>query len=70
MLCSTSGSEILYWNLNEGKIIAKEMNGHHSLKVDKAEFLFGEPIVISQSGSDNSLKMWFFDQKMGLKTAP
>lgn len=47
MLCSTSGSEILYWNLNEGKIIAKEMNGHHSLKVDKAEFLFGEPIVIS-----------------------
>jgi len=30
----------------------------------------GEPVVISQSGDDNSLKMWIFDKEMGLKTAP
>lgn len=69
-LCTTSGSEILYWNLNEQKIQSKEMNGHEGKKVDKAEFLFGEPIVVSQSGDDNSFKMWIFDKEMGLKTAP
>ena len=46
------------------------MNGHEGKKVDKAEFLFGEPIVVSQSGDDNSFKMWIFDKEMGLKTAP
>lgn len=65
-----SGSEILYWNLNEQKLLSKEMNAHNAKPVDRAEFLFGEPIVVTSSGEDNSLKMWIFDKEMGIKSAP
>jgi len=38
--------------------------------VDKIEFLNGEPVIMSQSGADNSLKMWLFDIAAGCTTAP
>lgn len=61
---------MIFWDLNEQKISCKIESAHNGGNIEKVEFMNGEPIVVSQSGDDNSLKMWIFDREIGVKTAP
>ena len=58
--CTTDGN-IIFWDLNEKKIHSVVQKAHNSKPIDKVEFLHNEPIVVSSSGEDNSVKMWLFD---------
>ena len=58
--CTTDGN-ILFWDLNEKKIHSVVQKAHNSKPIDKVQFLHNEPIVLSNSGEDNSIKMWLFD---------
>jgi len=67
--CTTDGN-ILFWDLNERKIHSVIQKAHNSKTIDKIEFLNNEPIVLSSSGDDNSIKMWLFDMEHGSNVAP
>lgn len=67
--CTTDGN-ILFWDLNEKKIHSVIQKAHAAKSIDKIEFLHNEPILISSSGDDNSIKMWLFDMEHGSNVAP
>jgi U3 small nucleolar RNA-associated protein 21 len=67
--CTTDGN-ILFWDLNEKKINSVIQKAHNSKPIDKIQFLNGEPIILSSSGEDNSIKMWLFDMDHGSNIAP
>jgi U3 small nucleolar RNA-associated protein 21 len=58
--CTTDGN-ILFWDMNEGKIHSVVQKAHNSKAIDKIQFLPNEPVLLSSSGDDNSIKMWLFD---------
>jgi len=63
-MVSTSANvgSIVLWDLNARKILA-EMNAPHSGKdISHLGFIANEPVLISSSDDDNSLKMWFFEK--------
>lgn len=70
LLASSNGPEIIFWDLNESKTCSKLSSPHHNSTITKIQFLPGEPIIMSQSGDDNSLKLWLFDKAIGITTAP
>lgn len=57
----TSDGNILFWDMNEGKIHSVVQKAHNSKAIDKIQFLPNEPVLLSSSGDDNSVKMWLFD---------
>ena len=67
--CTTDGS-ILFWDLNEKKIQSVIQKAHNSKNIDKVQFLSNEPVLVSSSGDDNSIKMWLFDVEHGSNVAP
>lgn len=67
--CTTDGN-ILFWDLNEKKIHSVIQKAHNSKPIDKVQFLNNEPILLSSSGEDNSVKMWLFDMEHGSNVAP
>ena len=67
--CTTDGN-ILFWDLNEKKIHSVIQRAHNSKPIDKVEFFNGEPILLSSSGDDNSIKMWLFDLDFASNVAP
>ena len=66
----TTDGNILFWDLNEKKIHSVIQRAHNSKAIEKVEFLNNEPILISSSGEDNSIKMWLFDLDFASNVAP
>lgn len=58
---STIQGEIILWDLN-AKRIHCSWKAHHEKCVNKVGFLPGEPILMSSSGEDNSLKSWVIEK--------
>jgi len=52
----------MLWDLNKQKIHCVMQRPHRGEPVDHIEFMAQEPILVSSSGADNSIKMWFFDK--------
>lgn len=65
LMASTSLDDvgsIVLWDLNARKILA-EMSGPHSGRdITHLSFIANEPVLISASEDDNSLKMWHFEK--------
>jgi len=60
--CSSEGSgAITFWDLNKQQIHSMVQKPHGGKRVSHISFISGEPILISSSGSHNSIKMWFFE---------
>ena len=58
----TSGN-IVVWDLQAKQMHSRIADAHHGTVVGLS-FLVGEPVLLS-SGTDNSLRMWIFDQSDG-----
>ena len=50
------------WDLNEKKIWGEMKTPHSSRQLDSLCFLPGEPVLVSASEDDNSIKMWLFEK--------
>ena len=59
--CAESGT-ITLWDLNAKKIFAEMDNPHSHKEVTHLGFISGEPVLVSASQEDNSLKMWLFEK--------
>ena len=53
---------IVLWDLNARKIFAEMSAPHSGRDIDHLSFLANEPVLVSASEDDNSLKMWFFEK--------
>lgn len=63
LLASVSGSgAITLWDLNKQKVHSVIQSPHGQRAVSCLQFMPNEPILISASEEDNSLKMWFFER--------
>ena len=58
---STSAGDIVIFDLNS-KRVHTSVKGHNGKNVDKVFFIPGEPLLMSSSGDDNSLKVWIFER--------
>ncbi len=59
---SQDNGTITLWDLNAHKILA-EMEAPHSGKdVTHLSFILNEPVLVSASDYDNSIKMWLFEK--------
>ena len=61
---SGEGTSITIWDLNKQKIHTLVQLPHNGRYVSHLQFMPNEPILVSSSESDNSLKMWFFERGM------
>ena len=59
---SGEGSSITLWDLNKQKIYSLIQVPHSGRGISTVQFMPNEPILISASDDDNSLKMWFFEK--------
>ena len=53
---------IVLWDLNARKIFAEMSAPHSGRDINHLSFLANEPVLVSASEDDNSLKMWFFEK--------
>jgi WD40 repeat protein len=56
------GGNITLWDLNKQKVHAIVPNAHRGKPITHISFINNEPILVSSSEDDNSLKMWFFEK--------
>ena len=59
--CKDSGV-ITLWDLNAKKIWAEMKKPHSGRQVTSVAFIPNEPVLVSSSEDDNSIKMWFFEK--------
>ena len=59
---SGNGSIITLWDLNKQKIHSILQSPHNGRSVTYIRFMPNEPILVSSSEDDNSLKMWYFEK--------
>ena len=65
LMASTSLDDvgsIVLWDLNARKIKAEMSKPHSGRDISHLSFIANEPVLISASEDDNSLKMWFFEK--------
>ena len=53
---------IIFWDLNARKIHAEMVSPHSGHDVTHLSFIPNEPVLVSASEDDNSIKMWFFEK--------
>ena len=53
---------IVFWDLNARKIYAEVENPHSGHDVTHLSFITNEPVLVSASEDDNSIKMWLFEK--------
>jgi WD40 repeat protein len=53
---------IVLWDLNARKIWAEMKHPHSGRSINSLTFVPNEPILVSASEDDNSIKMWFFEK--------
>ena len=63
-MASTSAEvgSIVLWDLNARKIHAEMESPHGGRDVTHLSFLANEPVLVSASEDDNSIKMWLFEK--------
>jgi U3 small nucleolar RNA-associated protein 21 len=59
---SGEGQSVTLWDLNKQKIYSIIQLPHNSRAISNIQFMNNEPILITSSDEDNSLKMWFFEK--------
>ena len=59
--CQASG-RIVLWDLNAHKIWTEMENPHQGRAITSLSFIPNEPVLVSASEDDNSLKMWLFEK--------
>lgn len=59
--CADSGSIVL-WDLNARKIYAEIEAPHGGREITSLHFITNEPVLVSTSDDDNSIKMWLFEK--------
>lgn len=59
--CRESGVIVL-WDLNAKKIWAELKHPHSGRQVTSVAFIPNEPVLVSASEDDNSIKMWLFEK--------
>ena len=59
---SGEGQSVTLWDLNKQKIYSIIQVPHNSRAISNIQFMHNEPILITSSDEDNSLKMWFFEK--------
>ena len=64
IMASTSQSvgSIVFWDLNARKIMAEMPMAHQGKDVGHLMFIPNEPVLVSASEDDNSIKMWLFEK--------
>ena len=53
---------LVFWDLNAHKILAEMSVPHSGRDISHLEFIANEPVLISASEDDNSIKMWLFEK--------
>eukprot|EP00826_Nyctotherus_ovalis_P032204 TRINITY_DN2598_c0_g4_i3.p1 TRINITY_DN2598_c0_g4~~TRINITY_DN2598_c0_g4_i3.p1 ORF type:complete len:946 (-),score=217.79 TRINITY_DN2598_c0_g4_i3:106-2943(-) len=61
LAAGTSAGDVVFFDLNTRRVHTS-VKAHNGKGVDKVSFVPGEPLLISSSGDDNSLKVWIFDK--------
>ena len=69
-IATTSQRQLIFWDLNEGRVASKIEIAHGGKKINNISFLSNEPVLVTSSGDENSIKMWLFDLEAGKKIAP
>jgi len=59
---SADGGSIVLWDLNAKKIWAEMKEPHGGRAISSLQFVPNEPVLVSASESDNSLKMWLMEK--------
>jgi WD40 repeat protein len=59
--CQNSGNIVL-WDLNAQKIWAEMNKPHGGRNISSLQFLANEPVLVTASEEDNSIKMWLFEK--------
>ena len=59
--CQASG-RIVFWDLNARKIWSEMETPHSGRAINSLSFISNEPVLVSASEDDNSLKMWLFEK--------
>lgn len=63
MATATSASGVIVlWDLNARKIWCEMKKPHAGRGVSSIAFIPNEPVLLSASEDDNSIKMWFFEK--------
>ena len=64
LMASTSADngQIVLWDLNGQKIHAVMETPHSGKSVTHLSFIINEPVLVSASEDDNSIKMWLFEK--------
>jgi len=64
IMASTSqdNGSIILWDLNAHKILAVMDTPHSGKDVTHLSFVLNEPVLVSASDDDNSIKMWLFEK--------
>jgi len=56
------GSNIVLWDLNKQRIYSVIQMAHGGRQITDLHFMPNEPILITASDDDNSIKMWHFEK--------
>jgi WD40 repeat protein len=59
---SQDNGTITLWDLNAHKILAEMETPHSGKDVTHLSFILNEPVLVSASDDDNSIKMWLFEK--------
>lgn len=57
-----NGNSITLWDLNKQKVYSILQDPHHGRSITHLDFMPNEPILVTSSDDDNSLKMWIFEK--------
>ena len=63
--CKHSGTIVL-WDLNAQKIWAELKVPHNARNISSLAFIANEPVLVTASEDDNSIKMWLFEKGQAL----
>ena len=59
---SHESGRIVLWDLNAKKIWSQMEKPHAGRAITSLEFIANEPVLVSVSEEDNSIKMWLFEK--------
>ena len=64
LLASTSqgSGQVVFWDLNAKKIWCSLQAPHNGGHITHLQFIPNEPVLVSSSEEDNSIKMWLFEK--------
>ena len=61
-----SGDRVTFWDLNEKKVFSFLDGAHKGKQISHIKFIHNEPVIITSSNEDNSIKMWLFEKGLSV----